>query len=82
MQLDDDVVAKALAKIGEASLPAVTGFLKSRDRKVRRRAVLILLNMDASDARKLLQDHLPRETDPRIKDLIESGLRSPVSRLQ
>lgn len=76
MQLDDDVVAKALAEIGEPSLPAVRVFLKSSDQKDRRRAVLILLNMDAPDARKLLQEQLPRETDPRIKDLIESGLRS------
>ncbi len=76
MQLDDDVVAKALAEIGEPSLPAVRVFLKSSDRKDRRRAVLILLNMDAPASRKVLQEHLPHETNPRIKDLIESGLRS------
>jgi HEAT repeat protein len=76
MQLDDDVVAKALAEIGEPSVPAVRNFLKSGDRKARRRAVLVLLNMNAPEARNVLQEHLPHETDPRIKDLIESGLRS------
>jgi hypothetical protein len=76
MQLDDDVVAKALAEIGEPSLPAVKAFLKSSDRKDRRRAVLILLNMDAPESRKVLEEHLPHETDPKITRLIESGLRS------
>lgn len=75
MQLDDDVVAKALAEIGEPSLPAVKAFLKSNDRKERRRAVLILLNMDALESRKVLEEHLPHETDPKITKLIESGLR-------
>lgn len=75
MQLDDDVVAKALAQIGEPSIPAVRVFLKSSDRKDRRRAVLILLNMDAPASSRLLQEHLPQETDARIRDLIESGLR-------
>ena len=76
MQLHDDVVAKALAEIGEPSLPAVKAFLKSSDRKDRRRAVLILLNMDAPESRKVLEEHLPHETDPKITRLIESGLRS------
>lgn len=76
MQLDDDVVAKALSEIGEPSIPAVRDFLNSDDHTVRRRAVLILLNMNASEARKALQEHLQRESDPRIKNLIESGLRS------
>jgi hypothetical protein len=69
--LNDDVVAKALAEIGDPSLPAVKGFLKSADPKMRRRAVLILTNINSSASRSLLQDHLPGETDPGIKNLIK-----------
>jgi HEAT repeats len=76
MQLDDDVVAKALSEIGDPALSVVTDFLRSGDRKVRRRAVLILMNMNSPAARKVLQDRIEHETDPKIKDLIESGLRS------
>ena len=76
MQLDDDVVAKALSEIGDPSLPSVKDFLKSDDLKVRRRAVLILMNMNSLAARKVLQDRLSYETDPRIRDLIEDDLRS------
>jgi HEAT repeat protein len=76
MQLDDDVVAKALSEIGDPSLPSVKDFLTSDDRTVRRRAVLILMSMNSPAARKALEDRLSRETDPRIRDLIEDNLRS------
>ena len=75
MQLDDDVVAKALSEIGEPAIPAVRSILEGEDRKTRRRAVLILRNMGTPAARKALQERLPHESDPRIKELIESGLR-------
>jgi len=76
IDLDDDVVAKALSEIGDPAIPVVTDLLSSGDQKKRRRAALILRNMASPAARKLLQDRLPHETDPRIKDLIETGLRS------
>jgi hypothetical protein len=71
MMLNDDVVAKALSEIGDPSLPAVRGFLKSADPKMRRRAVLILMNIDSSASRNLLQEHFPDETDPRVRGLIK-----------
>jgi hypothetical protein len=37
MQLDDDIVAGALADIGEPSIPTVSEFLKDTNSKVRRR---------------------------------------------
>lgn len=76
MRLDDDIVAKALSQIGDPAVPAVTELLNRRDREVRRRAVLILTNIGSAAAHKALQDRLPKETDPRVKDLIEGGLRS------
>ena len=76
IQLDDDLVAKALSEIGEAAIPTVSTLLRSEDRKARRRAVLILRNMDTPAARRVLQDRLSDETDTRIKELIETCLRS------
>jgi hypothetical protein len=69
--LGDDAVAKALAEIGDPSLPAVRGFLKSGDPKMRRRAVLILMNINSSASRSLLQEHYPNENDPKISKLIQ-----------
>ena len=75
--LNDDVVAKALAEIGDPSLPAVRGFLRDTDPKMRRRAVLILRNINSTESRIVLQEHLPVETDPGIKNLIINGLDHP-----
>jgi HEAT repeat protein len=74
MRLEDDIVAKALTEIGDSAIPAVRNLLASEDKKTRRRAVLILRNMDSPSARKVLQERLPRETDEIIRELIETGL--------
>lgn len=76
MRLDDDLVAKALSQIGDPAIPVAMNLLGSPDKKARRRAVLILGNTDTPAARKVLQDRLSHETDARIRELIESGLRS------
>ena len=76
IQLDDDVVGKALAQIGDPAIPSVTDLLASDDPKARRRAVLILRNMGTKKARKVLEERRPHENDEGIKSLIESGLRS------
>lgn len=79
MRLDNDIVAKALAEIGDPAIPAVRNLLTSQDKNTRRRAVLILRNMNSPPARKVLQEHLPHETDEITRELIETGLReSPV----
>ena len=76
MRLEDDIVAKALSEIGDPAVPSVTNLLKSAEHKVRRRAVLILLNMDSAASRKILQDHVQRETDPDLREFIEKSLHS------
>lgn len=76
LQLDDDIVAKSLSQIGDPAIKAVTDFLDHGSDQSRRRAVLILRNIGSPMARKVLQDRLPREDNPRIKQLIENGLRS------
>jgi hypothetical protein len=77
MVLDDDVVAKAISQMGDAAIPGVRDLLARQAAKDRRRAVLILRNMGTPTARRVLQEHLPNETDPRNRDLIEAGLRAP-----
>jgi HEAT repeat protein len=74
MQLDDDVVAKALSRIGDPAIPSVSKLLTTGDQKARRRAALILLNIDSPASRKVLLDDLPHEIDPRIRRWIETRL--------
>lgn len=74
MRLDDDIVAKALADIGDPAIPAVRNLLAAGDKATRRRAVLILRNMYTPAAHKALQERLPHETDQIIRELIETGL--------
>lgn len=74
MRLDDDIVAKALSEIGESAIPIAKKLLLSEDTKTRRRAVLILRNMQIPAAREVLRVYLPRETDSHLKQLIEEGL--------
>jgi HEAT repeat protein len=76
MRLNDDIVAKSLSQIGDPVIPAVTDFLNHGSDQSRRRAVLILTNIASPTARKVLQDRLPSESNPRIKQLIEDALRS------
>jgi hypothetical protein len=76
MRLNDDIVAKSLSQIGDPVIPAVIDFLNHGSDQSRRRAVLILTNIASPTARKVLQDRLPSENNPRIKQLIEDALRS------
>lgn len=75
MRLDDDIVAKTFAEIGDPAIPAVRNLLAAEDKDTRRRAVLILRNMYSPAAHKALQERLPHETDQIIKELIETGIR-------
>jgi len=78
MRLDDDVVAKALSQVGEPSLVVVSEISKDTDSGTRRRAVLILINMNLPSSRKMLKDHLDKETDERIRYLIDRNLKQAV----
>jgi HEAT repeat protein len=74
IRLANDIVARTLSQIGDPSIPSVVNLLKSADEGTRRRAVLILRNINSRAARKALQDRLPDETDPSIKKLIRGSL--------
>jgi len=78
MRLEQDTVAKAISKIGDPAVPPVANLLNSSEDTTRGRAILILRNIGSSAARDALKEHLPNETKPDLKKLIEDGLR-PVT---
>jgi len=75
-RLDNDIVAKTLAQIGDPAIPSVVDLLKSANAGRRGRAVLILRNIGSPAARKALENRLPHETDPEVKKLIRNSLLS------
>jgi hypothetical protein len=75
MRLDNDVVGKALSEIGDPAAVPVSEVLAHGDKKnARRRAALILLNMNSDLCMKILREDLPREKDQAIRYWIETKL--------
>lgn len=83
MRLDNDIVAKALSRIGNPAIPGVENLMRSPDETTRGRAIRILRNIDSPAARKALRGRLPQESNPDLKELIRDGLhpnpRAPVA---
>ena len=75
-RLGYDVVAQALSKVGNPAIPAVVRLLDNANPRTRGRALAILVRIDTLAARKALQDHLPKETDPGLRKYIRESLRS------
>jgi hypothetical protein len=73
-KLCNDVVARALADIGDPSVPVVAHILSRGDFNAKRRAMWILLNIDSAAAKKVMVDDLPRERDPEMKLWIQETL--------
>lgn len=74
-RLENDIVARALADIGDPATPAVADVLANGDTRVLRlRAAWILININTPAARKAMSDRLQIETDPGIKQLLEKVL--------
>jgi hypothetical protein len=74
MHLDDDAVGKALAEIGDPSVPEVAKLLSSPDVGVRKRVSVILVNVNTALSRQALRDHLTIETDEHVRRLIRAQL--------
>jgi hypothetical protein len=70
-RLDNDIVGRALADIGDPSVPILADILSKGDFAERRRAVWILWNINSPAAQKAMRDHLPSERDPQLRGLIE-----------
>jgi hypothetical protein len=73
-RLDFDIVGRALADIGDPSVPAVAGILSNGDLPARKRAIWILINIDSPTAHKAMRHHLPSESNPIVKGMIEHVL--------
>jgi hypothetical protein len=69
-----DIVARALADIGDPSVPTVARILSKGDFNAKRRAMWILLNIDSPAAKKAMADDLPHERNPQMKEWIQSTL--------
>lgn len=78
-RLDNDLVGKVLAQIGDPAIPSVGTLLKSPNTGTRRRGILILRNMKSPAARQALQDHISEETDEGLRKLINYSLELPRS---
>lgn len=72
---DGDPVGHSLSEFGDAVVPALSGLLQRGDKNVRLRSARVLWMIDTAASRKVLEEQLQRETDPKIKNLIESALR-------
>ena len=74
-RLEDDPAAKALAQIGDPSLPAVSPLLKSSNLNKRWSAALVLYNIGTPAAKNTLREHLKHETDASLRDFIRKSLQ-------
>jgi HEAT repeat protein len=73
-RLDNDIVGRALADIGDPSVPVLADILSKGDFRARLRAIWILWNINSPAAQKAMRDHLPSESDPQLSGLIEKSL--------
>jgi hypothetical protein len=67
--------AKALAEIGDPSVPVVQRVLNSGSSEEHARAVRVLCIIHSPKAKAVLQDDLPHETDPDQQTMIKNCLR-------
>jgi HEAT repeat protein len=69
-----DIVGRALADIGDPSVPAIADVLSRGDVSMRMRAFFVLANINSPAAKQAMRDHLPNEADPVIRGLIQREL--------
>ncbi len=74
-KLGYDIVGRALADIGDPSVPVLTEYLEqTADPTARKRAVWILVNIDSPASQKAMEDHMFIENDALVRGLIESAV--------
>ena len=74
-KLTYDIVGRALADIGDPSVPVLKQYLQqTADPTARKRAVWILVNIDSPASQKAMEDHIFIENDPLVRGLIESAV--------
>lgn len=73
-KLENDIVARALADIGDPAVPAMAEVLANGEtRTLRLRAAWVLININSPAARQAMRERLQSETDPGIWKLLESN---------
>jgi hypothetical protein len=74
--LENDIVARALADIGDPAIPAVADLLANGETRVMRvRAAWILKNINTPAARTVMSDRLQIETNSDIRKLLGALLK-------
>jgi hypothetical protein len=73
-RLDNNLVGKALALIGDPAVPTLNGVLEHGNSNEREVAVRALKLIGSPRAKSALRGHLKRESDPHVRDLIEQAL--------
>jgi HEAT repeat protein len=67
----DDPAGRALVQIGDPVIPEMTKLLTSDQRDDREKAVRVLGNIKSPAALNVLKEHLPSESDPHLRDVID-----------
>jgi HEAT repeat protein len=73
-RLEHNPAAKALVQIGEPAVSSLAGVLSKGNLGERQAAVYALKLIGSSHARAVLREHLRREADTSLRDLIERAL--------
>lgn len=74
MHLRNDPAGSALVQIGDPAVEGVKTLLRSQNVAVRRRAILVLINIDSETAHRSLQMHMPHEGDESLIKLMQSHM--------
>jgi hypothetical protein len=76
-KLGNDLIGRALADIGDPSIPVVKEMLSNGTFPERRRAFWILVNIDSPAEQEAMRNHLPSESNPGLREMIQKRLRLP-----
>lgn len=74
LRLDSDPVAAALVQIGDPAIEPVRRKLENGNLSERRRATMVLVNINSTKSKQVLHSHLARESDPHLSQFIRQHL--------
>ncbi len=78
LRLEDNSPGKALAQIGDPSIPVLKDVLQHGTQRERLRAVYVLKLIASPQAKTALQEHVSSEPDPGLKTFIDRTLGNQV----
>ncbi|HEY6249203.1 MAG TPA: HEAT repeat domain-containing protein [Candidatus Angelobacter sp.] len=74
-RLENEPAAKALAQIGDPSVPALAQVLRGSGLRERWNALYSLKLIGSPSAKKAFQEHIGVESDPGVRDFMERALQ-------